>query len=225
MMSPSKLKITDYAIIAANLVPVYGVWFLGWSGKEVFIAYALETLIIGAFTVIKLAIATLHRGSDLWYNKGQTSRVSGLFFIVFFILHFGIFAAVQTSIFSAASGITGDDIGLFHFFFHWYDYIDKETGIMLISFVASYAVSDLLPFIGRGDYKTTSMMRLMFQPYGRIFVQQFIVILGSMLLMFKLDKVFILVFAAIKIYFEIYLNFERILNKTMSDLEKTNDAS
>lgn len=221
-MANQPSKISDYVLIAANLVPVYGVWFEGWSGKDVFIAYALETLIIGAFTVLKLGIATLYRGTDLWYNKGQTSRVSGLFFIVFFILHYGIFAAVQTSIFSAASGITGDNIGLFHFFLHWYDYIDRETGVMLIGFSVSYAVNDLFPFIGRGDHKTVSMMRLMFQPYGRIFVQQFIVILGSMILIFKLDKVFILVFAGIKIFFEIYLNFDRILNRTMSDLEKNN---
>lgn len=217
-MLNQKLKLPDYFLIAANLVPVYGVWFEEWSGKEVFIAYALETLIIGGFTVLKLFIATLYRGSDLWYNKGQTSRVSGFFFIAFFILHYGIFAAVQTSIFSAASGITGDNTGLFHFFLHWYDYIDKETATMLIGFSISYAVNDLFPFLARGDHKNVSMMRLMFQPYGRILIQQFIVILGSMFLILKLDKAFVLVFAAIKIYFEVYLNVNSYLNKAMEDL-------
>ena len=63
------------------------------------------------------------------------------------------------------------------------------------------------------------MMQLMFQPYGRIFIQQFTVILGSMFLTFGAGKIFILVFAAVKIYFEVFVNYDGILNKTMEDMK------
>jgi Family of unknown function (DUF6498) len=61
---------------------------------------------------------------------------------------------------------------------------------------------------------------LMFQPYGRIFVQQFTVIVGSMFLTFGAGKIFILVFAAIKIFFELFINYEGLINKRMREAEK-----
>lgn len=207
-------------MIAANLVPVFGVWFLGWSATDAFIVYALETLIVGVLTLMKLAVITLFRGKDTWYNQGTSSNVSGLFFMAFFTLHFGLFAAVQTSIFSQAAGITKEGSGLLHFFFHWYSYINNDIAIMLGGLAVSYLVRSFIPFIVSGEYKTVSMMKVMFQPYGRIVIQQFTVIMGAMFLSFGLGKGFILVFAAAKIFFEVYINYDSILNKAMTDMEK-----
>jgi hypothetical protein len=63
-------------------------------------------------------------------------------------------------------------------------------------------------------------MLLMFQPYLRIFVQQITVLLGSMFLVFGAGKIFILVFAMVKIFFELYVNYEGLLNKVVADLKK-----
>jgi len=215
-----KLTRGDIFLIAANLIPVYGVWFLGWSATEAFIVYALETLIMGIMTLLKMGVVTLARGKDTWYNEGSPTPVSGFFFMFFFTLHYGLFAAVQTSIFSQSAGITPSGSGLLYFFFHWYAYINEDTGIMLSGFVVSYFTRSFVPFIVTGEYKTISMMRLMFQPYGRIFIQQFTVILGSMFLSFGFGKGFILLFALIKIIFEVYVNFDGIIGKTMTELEK-----
>lgn len=219
-MIKKQLATPDYFLIAANLIPVYGVWFEGWAATDVFIAYALETLIIGVFTILKLGISTIARGKDNWYANGRVSRVSGLFFIFFFILHYGMFAAVQTSMFSVASGINPRNSNFFYFFLHWYEYIDKETTIMLCSFTLSYAVRDLVPFIMKKEFRTQSMMLVMFQPYGRIFVQQLIVILGSMVLVFNFGKVFIVIFAGVKIYFEVFVSFDKILSKSVEEMSK-----
>ena len=62
----SRFRTADWVVIAANLLPVYGVWFLGWSAVDVFIVYALETLIAGFVTVLKLGVLTLHRRTDTW---------------------------------------------------------------------------------------------------------------------------------------------------------------
>jgi hypothetical protein len=64
------------------------------------------------------------------------------------------------------------------------------------------------------------MTLLLFQPYGRIFIQQITVILGSMFLSFGAGKIFILVFALIKIFFEVFVNFNGILSKAMKDMKK-----
>jgi hypothetical protein len=212
-----QLKKDDWIIIISNLIPVFGVWFLGWSAIEAFIVYALETLIIGILTIIKLLVSTFAKRTDTWYNQGTTTQVSGLFFIIFFILHFGIFVAVQTSIFSGVAGINPPGKGALYFFFHWWEYINEDIAYMLGGFLLSYMARDLIPFLSSKDYKTIPMMILMFQPYGRILVQQFTVILGSMFLTFDLGKIFILVFGLVKIFVEIYLNFDRLLGRAMNE--------
>ena len=210
-------------MIAANLIPVFGVWLLGWSATDAFIVYALETLIAGLMTLLRLAIITLARGKDTWYNQGSSTKVSGLFFMFFFVLHFGLFALVQTTIFSQTTEIVPPGKGMFHFFFHWYEYINEDIAIMLAGITIVYIVKNIIPFIAKGEYKTAPMMYVMFQPYGRIFIQQFTVILGSMFLSFGFGKGFILVFAAAKIMFEVYFNFDIILNKAMKDMEKESE--
>lgn len=216
---------SEWILILSNLIPVYGVWFMGWSAVEVFTVYALETLIIGMLTVLKLLMASLARGKDKWYNKGRSIEVSGLFFIVFFIMHFGIFALVQTSIFAGVSGITPAGKSPEYFFFHWWEFINRDIGIMLMIFLLSYLLRDLMPFMIRKDYQQAPMLLLMFQPYGRIVVQQFTVILGSMFLSFKLGAVFVLIFAGVKIMAELFFSFDKIMEKTIASAEKNQDNS
>lgn len=218
-----KLNRTDWIIILSNLLPVYGVWFMGWSAVEIFTVYAMETLIVGILTVFKLLLATLARGTDTWYNKGKQSKVSRLFFVIFFIMHFGIFTLVQTSIFAEVSGICPPGRNPEYFFFHFWEFINQDTGIMLLIFVLSYLLTDLMPFLVRKDYLKAPMMLLMFQPYGRIFIQQFTVILGTLFLSFKLGAVFVLVFALVKIIADIYFRLDRLIGKAMENPESYQD--
>jgi Family of unknown function (DUF6498) len=219
-MLRKKLSPADGLLIAANLLPVYGVWFLGWNATEAFIVYALETIIVGLLTILKMTVITLVRKKDDWYANGSPTRQSGIFFIVFFILHFGIFALVQTTMFSQSAGITPPGSGLFHFFFHWYDYVNKNILLMLLAFTLTYIVRDFMPFMLHGNYKKQPLMMVMFQPYSRVFIQQFTVIIGSMLLSLGLGKIFILVFALIKTGFELFINYNGVLQKAMKDMEK-----
>jgi hypothetical protein len=215
-----KLSFNDFLIIITNLVPVYGVWFEGWSATEAFIVYALETIIIGLFTILKLLMATLARKQDTWYNGEQKTQVSGFFFIFFFFMHFGLFALVQMSIFAQSADINPPGAGMTYFFFHWWEFINRDIAIMLFGFILSYFMRSFYPFVADKYYQTQSMTLMMFQPYGRIFIQQFTVIIGSMFLTFHGDKIFILIFALIKIVFELYFHFEAYLDKSVGDLEK-----
>ncbi len=215
-----KLTAGDYLLIIVNLIPVYGVWFEGWNAAQVFLVYCLETVIIGIFTVVKLACVTLIvKPRDEW-NAGKGSvMVSGLFFILFFIVHYGIFVFVQTQIFFSVSGLITD-----HSILGTYRQVPKILGhegqLLLFIFIIYYTLQNLFGFFLSGEYKTIPMMKLMFQPYARIFVQQLVVIVGSMFLAFGAGKVFILVLALVKIYFEVYVNFDRILAKTEMDAKR-----
>jgi Family of unknown function (DUF6498) len=63
-------------------------------------------------------------------------------------------------------------------------------------------------------------MRLMFQPYGRIFIQQITVIIGSMFLSLGFGKGFILVFALVKLFFDLYVNFDNFLASESVNMKK-----
>jgi hypothetical protein len=66
---------------------------------------------------------------------------------------------------------------------------------------------------------------VMFSPYGRIFVQQFVVILGGFLLHFFNGVFFMAVFIVTKIYVETYINIgARLREGFMKKLQKEKDA-
>ena len=210
-MFKRKLTTGDFLLIIVNLIPVYGVWFEGWNASQVFLVYCLETIIIGLFNIIKMACVTLFvKPKDVWENGSSTSMQSGWFFIFFFIVHYGLFVFVQTQIFFQVSGLikTNSVLGK-------YAAIPEALGyngmLLLLIFITYYTLQTLTGFFFSGEYKTISMGRLLFQPYGRIFVQQFVVLLGSMFLSFGAGKIFILILAAAKIFFEVYINFDRYI--------------
>lgn len=210
-MLKRRLTINDYLLIVINLIPLYGVWFLGWDAKHIFVVYAMETVIIGIINVLKMSFITLFvKKQDTWQNNGGSSMQSGWFFILFFIAHYGFFVFVQTQIFFAVSRLIPNGS-----FFANYAKIPALLGdngkLMLLIFVAYYTLQNLFDFFLSGNYKTISMGRLMFEPYMRIFVQQFVVILGGIFLGFGAGKIFMLVFVIAKIFFELFVNFNRFL--------------
>lgn len=219
-MLKKKLSKPDYFIIAANLIPVYGVLFEGWSAKEVFLVYCLETILVGIFNLVKMGIVTVFRKSDTWYNGPSRSQQNGFFFMLFFLVHYGMFVAIQMGIFFGVSGIAPErSINLFSFFYKWPQLLTKDSYYMLAGFIISYGFSMIYNFILSSQYKTISLMHLMFQPYIRIFIQQFTVIVGSMFLTFGAGAAFIIIFAAVKIFFEAFVDYDRILNQTMENLK------
>ena len=89
--------------------------------------------------------------------------------------------------------------------------LTAEGKLLLLIFITYYTLQNVFDFLLSGKYKTISMGRLMFEPYMRIFVQQFVVIIGSIFLSFGAGKIFILVFVIAKIFFELFVNFNRFL--------------
>ena len=208
-------------MIAANLLPVVGAWFFGWDAIEIFTVYCLETIIIGFYILVKMAIVTVYRKQDDWYNQGTKTRVSGLFFMLFFLVHYGMFVAIQMGIFFAVSGMEDYyHISFFNFFSKWPAIISTDSLVMLAVFFVGYGFAMVKDFVMTRQYRTIPMMILMFQPYLRIFIQQVTVILGGLFLQFGAGKIFITIFALVKIFFELYLNYDALIRKANMDLKK-----
>lgn len=210
-MFKRRLTIDDFLLMAVNIIPLAGVWFYGWNPKQVFLVYCMETVIIGLVNVIKMACVTLLVHSrDVWENNGSSSMQSGWLFIFFFIVHYGFFVFIQTQMFFGVSNMVPDG-SLLMSYTRIPALLGPDGRLLLLIFIAYYTMQMLFGFFATGVYKTVSLGRLMFEPYMRIFVQQIVVILGSMFLGFGAGKIFILIFVAAKIFFELYINFGRIL--------------
>ncbi len=222
-MFKRSLSIDDYLLILVNLIPVYGVWFAEWNAPQIFLVYCLETVIVGFFNVVKmLVVLLLVRTQDLNNNKLPMTIKSGIFLIVFFILHYGIFVFVQTQIFFSVSGIIQGSS-----FFTSYQKIDNALGsngkILLMIFIGYYTLQTIYVFFVSGRYKIITIEKLMIEPYSRIFIQQFVVIIGSMFLLSSANMIFILIMAIVKICFELFfkLNFrKKIKNEINTQTEK-----
>ncbi len=208
-----RLTGTDIFLIAVNIVPVLGVWFDEWSATQAFFVYCLESVIVGLYNVLMMLIATQFRKKDFWETgNGGGVMVSGYGFIVFFIVHYGFFVFLQMSIFLSTVGFK-DAPGVFDFVIHARRYLPVQAQWLLLLFIVSNGVLVLKGFMLTGDYKTTSLSKLMFTPYVRVFVQQFCVILGSFFLTFGAGKIFILIFVCIKMFFEMLFDYDRMLNE------------
>ncbi len=211
-MFKPKLSVSDLLLIIVNLVPLYGVWFEGWNAATMFLVYCLETVIIGMVNIFKMAYVTLFvRSTDTWENKGSRTMQSGWFFILFFIMHYGFFVFVQTQVFFSVSGLAKGS-SLFGKYAQVPALLGDEGKLLLLIFITYYTFQTIVDFFISGQYKKISLSRLMFQPYIRILIQQLVVITGSMFLSFGAGKIFILVLVAVKIFFEVFLNYDRILN-------------
>jgi hypothetical protein len=220
-MIKKKLSPSDYFILAANLLPVAGVLAWDWSPIEVFVVYCLETIIIGLLTLVKMAIVTVDKRNEVWYTQGGKKIQPGFVLMLFFLVHYGMFVAIQMGLFFSVSGIADKaNIGFFSFFYKWPYLLSNDSLLMLGAFFFCYGLKMIYDFIITRQYRSASLIWLMFEPYGRIIVQQLTVILGSTFLSFGAGKVFIVIFAAIKIFFEIFIDYNRIINRATIKTDK-----
>jgi hypothetical protein len=79
----SSVRFSLAMLVAANLLPLFGVLFSGWSVFIVMSLFWLENVIIGAWNVPRMATQLL---------RGQWGA---LFLIPFFIVHYGLFCAIH----------------------------------------------------------------------------------------------------------------------------------
>ena len=162
------------ALIVANLVPLIGVLFFGWSVWNILIVYWLENGIVGVFNVLKMAKAqgTGELERTTWGNR-PTAETRKSRLIPFFIVHYGLFWVVH-GIFVLTlpflfTGEPGSASG-----------VDPAT-ILFAAIVLgmSHAASYWWNYLHGGEYRRMSAAQLMYAPYGRLLALHMTIILGA----------------------------------------------
>jgi hypothetical protein len=208
-----------YGILLFNLF-ILGLVFFTDSGRYSVIAiYFLETLFFGIFNVIKMIIVALfgpkNTGKpdpqpDLIDDKATPSKkLTNSFLIIFFILHFSVFYFVQLFMIMSFGGRMDNGFQASDSFIpNPLDFFRAALGdqllIVTLSIVAMQLFYLIYGFLIKGEYKVMNCLVQGMQPYGRIFVQQFVVLIGGF---------FIIIFNSVGVFSVIL-----ILIKTLTDL-------
>lgn len=139
------------------------------SPLTVLFVYFLETIIIGIFNALKM----------FWSIQFGKSKGFGLIF--FFLFHYGFFVAIQSIFAFGLFGIQGNSIFKepFHLIENYSIILNLEDiKYALPAIVFTHLGKFLTDFISHKKYLKFSANEIMFKPYVRIFIQQFVVILG-----------------------------------------------
>jgi hypothetical protein len=189
---PLKVEILNsfslLALVAANMLPIYGVVVWGWDAFSIVLLYWAENLIIGFYNVVKIATFKVANPID---------NLEKLFSIPFFVIHFGGFCAIH-GIFifllfgkseSPANSSMGHTWPCFLVFVqmligiirHCWATITPDMKYAIGALFASHGVSYVHNFLIRGEYVQTNVKQLMEAPYSRVIVMQLAIIAGALL--------------------------------------------
>lgn len=193
-------NLTRVFFLLANLLPLYGVWFWNWDAKQIFLVYCMESVIIGIMTIGRMTLTGLFGHTSSQSTTNRSSSWAGL--ILFFIVHYGFFLAIQMGIFFGVSNMIPKARGPFETIQAIPSVMTLQSWMMLLALWAAYMMDLVMNFIIPKKFHETNIYMEMFRPYPRVVVQQFVVIIGSFFLLFGAAKIFIAVFIAIKLWVE-----------------------
>jgi hypothetical protein len=217
-----------YNILLVNILILGMVIFLEPNRYIVIAVYFFETLIIGLFNVIKMIIISFYSPvrivtsnipPDNRQKNGITYPPQGnLFLILFFILHFSIFYFVQLGLLvGVADGLDDSFPGKSSFIpdpFAFFKASLGEQGMYaMISIILMQLFSLIYSFIYKGEYKVTNCMVQAMQPYGRVILQQLVVLIGGFfILLLHSTAVFSCLLIIIKTFVDIYAQKRHEIN-------------
>jgi hypothetical protein len=183
LASPSSL-----ALILANLVPLAGAAFLGWSLSDVMVLYWAESAIIGFYTLCKIAV--IGRWAALLAGPFFIGHFGG-FMAVHFLFVYGIFVE------GMQDGSSGGDLREVAALF-------ASLWPALLALFISHGYSFFANFLGRQEYRARTVRDQMGEPYVRIVFMHLTLIFGGFLtlLLGSPTPVLLLVIGA-KIWFDL----------------------
>jgi Family of unknown function (DUF6498) len=168
-------KISVIAIIITNLVPIYGVLFMGWQVFPVMFLFWIENVIIGVSNVLKMLVSAPGNFGQ-WAGK--------ILMIPFFCVHYGMFTLVHGILILTFFGGFNQPGSVMPSFSAVFGLIGSlQIGGAVLAMILSHTISFITNYIGNGEYKTATLQELMVQPYGRVIILHLTILIGGFLVM------------------------------------------
>jgi hypothetical protein len=167
------LRPSVLALIAANLIPLAGVFLFDWEVFPLLLLFWFENVIIGFFNALKMLCAAPDQKIQ-WAAK--------LFIVPFFCFHYGMFTFVH-GVFVVALFGGGAQRGFPGPATFFNEMLEQKLLWAVLGLFASHAISFAHNYLLGGEYRRAGVQTLMMQPYGRIVVLHITILLGGFLMM------------------------------------------
>jgi hypothetical protein len=178
------------ALVLANVIPLVGAVFWGWSILEIVALYWAENLVIGFYTVLRILLVRPPEGKGLLV-------VANLFAAVFFTVHYGMFCLVHGVFVFSLLGRDASVIENFPSLRAAGTVFQGGTLLALAALVASHGVSFVRNYLFGREYRDTTVNDQMFSPYPRIVVLHVAILFGAFAIQALGSPVFLLVLLVI----------------------------
>lgn len=168
-IAPNRLPATT--LIVANLAVGAITLSSSWGFYELMLVYWCEALIIGAFNVARMVVVGLAgqpfgtRIEADWPARFVLSLMAAGFFIMkfgAFALGLGVLVAMVPEHLAHDHATTGNHI------WHGLNAVAKGVAVATVLLFVSHAISFVMNFLVRGEYRNTNLLTLLFWPYVRM---------------------------------------------------------
>ena len=178
------------ALTVANLVPLFGVVFLGWDAAAIVLLYWIENLIVGFYNILRMILVKV---------ESVSKQFQKLFMIPFFCVHFGGFCAVHGFFLLTFFKIGSPEeamspsapwMGPLIFIQLLYTVVmqlwhSRPSGLEwpVLGLFVSHGISFIRNFINGQQYRSFNINEIMMRPYKRIALMHVAIIAGGVFIM------------------------------------------
>lgn len=186
--------ITPAILLSANLVTVYGIFFLNLKPENVFLIYWAESIVVFIYTIIKMFNAKFAHTKDLFPAIKINLKLKNIIFLgaVFSLFNYWILIVFKNI----------------------YPNLDIRSFplIFVVAFIISHGISYFFNFIRSEEFKKYNYIEI----FNRSFLKRSIVMYASIYLaillfpltMEKESYPFLIVFVIIKSVIDLYLHIK-----------------
>jgi hypothetical protein len=197
------IKPSVVVLLLTNLIPIYGVYYLGWDVGHILFLYWLESGVIGFYTLLKILIASRH---------GWTAAIGE---VIGFILRFGVFMAVH--LFALVSMFYGNGTAdILAVPVHSVVKVLRELLWPAVAMLVSHGISYKTNFLDRAFYVDSDGKSFSGAVYGRVMIMHIVIVIGgNIVLMFGQPNFFIFLLILIKTIIDLRAHIKQNYNQSV----------
>jgi len=159
------VSLSSVSLVLANLFPIYGIFYLGWDLKIIFLVYLIENFIIGFFTVLKIIFLKLPNFKDAPVFFTIYERIYNIVAFVFVCLFFnGIYYGFLNSL------LLKDSISI------------QDSVKLAIPLFISHLISFFSNYFAKLEYRKLKAENLIEGYMPRILTMHLTIIFGSFIM-------------------------------------------
>lgn len=159
-------------ILAGNLIPVFGVAFLGWDAAQILLLFWAENIVVGLLTLPRILAAKGDRS-----GQEGSPAANGCFFVV----HYGVFCIGHLVFALSLAGDFARTDGQGDVWTRTFG--DGGFWLAVLAIAVLHVISQIRDWWVKRAWRDASPMLEMFRPYGRIVVLHVTVLFGAWLML------------------------------------------